>query len=61
MRGARSYVSPGDEVMVATVETEEEFEVRERRVLFGLPPGFSLSDITTPYDVSPDDTAPGCG
>ncbi len=49
------YVSPGDEMTVAAVETEDGFRVRERRVLFGLPPGFSFSSLTTPYDLSPDD------
>jgi Tol biopolymer transport system component len=49
------YVSPDSEMMVATVETEDGLRVRERRVLFGLPPGFSLSPLSTPYDVSPDD------
>jgi serine/threonine-protein kinase len=49
------YVSPGQQMMVASVSTASTFTVEERIPLFEIPQSFELSPLATPWDVSPDD------
>jgi serine/threonine-protein kinase len=49
------YLTPENEMVSVAVQTGRTFEVGERRVLFTLGPGYVLSRLTTPFDISPDD------
>jgi len=49
------YVSADREMMVASVDTSGGFRVLGRERLFEIPPSFTFDNLSTSYDVSPDD------
>ena len=49
------YITPANEMVAASVETDPAFSVTERRVLFELGPEFVREMTYAGYDISPDD------
>ncbi|MFG1691503.1 protein kinase, partial [Gemmatimonadota bacterium] len=49
------YMTPDNEMRVATVETGEGFRVTDRQLLFSIPQGSSVINLRVLYDITPDD------
>jgi Tol biopolymer transport system component len=50
------YITPGNELVAASVPVGPPFAVTRRQVLFTLPAGVNRNIATAAYDVSPDDS-----